>query len=90
MATTTTDCDHTNIEWLSGVPGVVVTLNGDIAARCLDCGATATMDTDDEDAPAAPLAHQWQSGRFTGTTTCQTCGLLPLDQDDIDTECPGA
>lgn len=83
---TTTECTHTNVEWLSGATGVVVTLNGDTAARCLDCGATATMDADDE---PATLAHQWQSGRFTGTTTCRVCGLLPLDQDDIDTECPG-
>lgn len=39
-----TDCEHANIEWLSGVEGVVITLNGDVAARCLDCGMEATLD----------------------------------------------
>jgi hypothetical protein len=34
--------------------------------------------------------HEWQRGRFTGTTTCVKCGLLPLDDDDIDTECEAA
>ena len=36
-----------------------------------------------------PNAHVWQYGRFTGAMTCERCGLLPLDQDDIETECPG-
>lgn len=35
-------------------------------------------------------AHQWQRARFTGTVTCAACALLPLDQDDIDSPCPGA
>lgn len=34
-------------------------------------------------------AHVWQQGRFTGAVTCEVCGLLPLDQEDIDTMCPG-
>lgn len=38
------ECEHENVEWLSGEPGVVITLNGPVAARCLDCGAEATMD----------------------------------------------
>lgn len=35
-------------------------------------------------------AHQWQRARFTGTVTCAACALLPLDQDDVDSPCPGA
>jgi len=31
--------------------------------------------------------HEWVYGRFTGVMTCEKCRLLPLDQDDIDTEC---
>jgi hypothetical protein len=31
--------------------------------------------------------HEWQRGRFTGAVTCAKCGLLPLDDDDIHTEC---
>ena len=31
--------------------------------------------------------HVFQHGRFTGAMTCERCGLLPLDQDDIDTPC---
>ena len=79
---TTTECTHTNVEWLSGAPGVVVTLNGDTAARCLDCGATATMDTDDE---PATLAHQWQSGRFISARS-QVRALYRLPLPPRDTE----
>lgn len=32
--------------------------------------------------------HEWQSGRLTGATTCSKCGLLPLDSDDTNTDCP--
>ena len=32
--------------------------------------------------------HEWQFARFTGTTTCSKCGLLPLDSDDYETDCP--
>jgi hypothetical protein len=39
-------CAHPDPIWLSGEPGVVVTLNGPIAARCPDCGMTATLDED--------------------------------------------
>lgn len=31
--------------------------------------------------------HVWQAGRFTGTMTCERCGLLPLDDDDVSTPC---
>jgi len=31
--------------------------------------------------------HTWQTGRFTGNTTCSVCGLLPLDDDDVATTC---
>jgi hypothetical protein len=31
--------------------------------------------------------HVWQESRFTGTTTCERCGLLPLDADDMETTC---
>lgn len=37
----------------------------------------------------ATKTHRWQRARFTGTVTCGACGLLPLDQDDVDTECAG-
>ena len=37
----------------------------------------------------ATATHRWQRGRFTGTVTCADCGLLPLDQDDVETECTG-
>lgn len=33
--------------------------------------------------------HEWQIGRFTGAKTCAKCGLLPLDQDDTESPCPG-
>jgi hypothetical protein len=35
------ECDHTNIEWVSGEEGVVISLNGDVFAICKDCGAEA-------------------------------------------------
>ncbi len=31
--------------------------------------------------------HLWQYARFTGTKTCQRCGLLPLDSDDTELAC---
>ena len=37
----------------------------------------------------ATATHSWQRGRFTGTVTCAACGLLPLDQDDVETACTG-
>lgn len=41
----------------------------------------------EDDLPASEAAHQWQQGRLTGAVTCAVCGLLPLDQDDVDTMC---
>lgn len=35
------------------------------------------------------VTHRWQRGRFTGTRTCEACGLLPLDRDDIASVCEG-
>ena len=35
------DCSHENIEWYSGEVGVIISLNGDAFAQCLDCGAEA-------------------------------------------------
>lgn len=37
-------CEHENIRWISGEEGVVITLNGPVAAVCLDCGMEATLD----------------------------------------------
>ncbi len=34
--------------------------------------------------------HKWQTSTFTNTTTCARCGLLPLDEDDRQTECEGS
>jgi len=31
--------------------------------------------------------HVWQRGRFTGTVTCERCGLLPIDRDDLELDC---
>lgn len=31
--------------------------------------------------------HDWQVSTFTGTKTCSRCGLLPLDEDDMESEC---
>lgn len=50
-----TECEHKNVTWLSGTTGVVVGLNGDVAAVCDDCGLTATMDQMEEAADALPL-----------------------------------
>jgi len=38
----------------------------------------------------ALTAHEWQTARFTGAVTCARCGLLPLDDDDMASECEGA
>jgi len=32
--------------------------------------------------------HDWHTNR-TGATTCQACGLPPLQMDDFDKHCPG-
>jgi len=31
--------------------------------------------------------HRWQYGRYSATKTCSVCGLLPLDQEDNESEC---
>lgn len=41
-------CGSTNTSWLSGEVGVVITLNGPVAVRCLDCGAEATLDEEED------------------------------------------
>ena len=33
--------------------------------------------------------HAWQRARFTGNMTCANCGLMPMDEDDMETECEG-
>ena len=33
--------------------------------------------------------HDYQHARITGNWTCHTCGLLPQDDDDTATTCPG-
>ena len=33
------------------------------------------------------MEHTWTRSRFTGTTTYERCGLLPLDSDDCESEC---
>lgn len=40
-----------------------------------------------KDSQTAP--HIWQTSRFTNTTTCSVCGLLPLDATDAYSDCPG-
>jgi hypothetical protein len=35
------DCKHDNVNWLSGEVGVIIPLNGDVFAECLDCGMVA-------------------------------------------------
>jgi hypothetical protein len=35
-------------------------------------------------------AHEWTRGYLTGVMTCARCRLLPLDDDDVATDCdPG-
>jgi hypothetical protein len=45
--------------------------------------------TDAPDCPACLAGHVWQTARMTGNRTCNRCGLLPLDDDDIADPCPG-
>ena len=33
--------------------------------------------------------HHWQVSTFTGTKTCERCGLLPLDDEDMESTCQG-
>lgn len=38
------DCAHDeNVDWISGKEGVIISLNGDVYAECLDCGAQARI-----------------------------------------------
>lgn len=41
-------------------------------------------------ASSMAVTHRWQYARFTGTKTCERCGLLPLDSDDVATPCTGS
>jgi len=41
MKTKISECAHRNIRWFSGEVGVIIPLNGDVFAECLDCGAEA-------------------------------------------------
>jgi len=34
------------------------------------------------------VPHTWQTSRFTETTTCSECGLLPIDPTDSYSDCP--
>ena len=36
------------------------------------------------------MKHTWTVARFTGNVVCSTCKLLPLDNDDTNSPCPGA
>lgn len=35
----------------------------------------------------ATSGHDFRQAPLTGTVTCTICGLLPLDDDDLETEC---
>lgn len=51
-------------------------------------GCQACEDIDRDDSPDS--RHEWQRAPLTGAVTCSRCGLLPIDDDDIDTRCrPG-
>lgn len=41
-------------------------------------------------ASSMAVTHRWQYGPITGAKTCERCGLLPLDQDDVETRCTGS
>lgn len=36
-----------------------------------------------------PPGHDWKTSPLGGNVTCARCGLLPLDQEDIDSPCEG-
>lgn len=53
-----------------------------------ECAPLDDEEADEVDEPEAePLAHVWHVARFTGAMTCERCGLLPLDDDDVSTAC---
>ena len=37
--------------------------------------------------PDPEPAHNFKHARFTGNMTCEDCGLLPLDDEDIWSDC---
>ena len=39
--------------------------------------------------PEPSRPHVWQTARFTGNRTCSRCGLLPLDDSDVSSDCTG-
>jgi hypothetical protein len=40
-----------------------------------------------EESSDTATAHDFQRSRFAGVLTCQRCGLLPLDSDDLNLPC---
>lgn len=41
-----------------------------------------------DDATITPIPrHSFSEGTFTGAVTCDHCGLMPLDDDDLNAEC---
>jgi len=43
------ECGHENIEWYSGEVGVIISINGDAFAKCLDCGVEALISEQEEE-----------------------------------------
>jgi hypothetical protein len=41
------------------------------------------------DVLALELPHVWRRSTFGTNVLCDACNLLPLDDDDVDTFCPG-
>lgn len=62
-------------------------------------GITEVIDPDDEDSDPVgwivlyrviePTEHEWHRSRLSGALTCDTCGLFPVDDDDVQSSCPG-
>ncbi len=46
-----------------------------------------SLEGDGSDFGVWAIGHDFQQSRFTGTTTCSRCGLLPMDDDDMETPC---
>lgn len=38
---------------------------------------------------ATPQAHEFERSSLGLSVLCKKCRLMPLDQDDVDSECPG-
>jgi len=72
-------------------------VTGDWSRQCPTCDGTGTVGNEavrrgseaTKWSGATEFPHHWQYGRFTGTRTCEACGLLPLDASDVVTDCPG-